>query len=237
MHNMTDMIDKVHCADCLEFMRDMPDNCVDLVLTDPPYFLPAQSYVGARGKGYPKRTLADTSPLKAYFHLICGELDRITKPDGTWYLFCDGQSYPIFYEAMFPHCKHVRPLIWDKMVSYNGYTWRHGHELIAWGERAETKRVPTGDSDILRCRGVKQKDRLHPAEKPVELHQKLIRKHEPGIVLDSFAGSGSVQGACVREARHFVGIEISPEYCDIAEKRIQEERDKYKMLEGIECTT
>ena len=124
----------------------------------------------------------------------------MVKPDGTFYIFCDAQSYPIFYQVMFPYCKHVRLLIWDKMVSYNGYTWRHQHELIAWGEREHTKRIATGDGDIIQCRGVLQKDRRHPAEKPVEVIRKILVKHKTPagdlLILDPFIGSGSTAIVC-----------------------------------------
>lgn len=218
-----EMINTVICGDCLDIMRDMPDNSVDLVLTDPPYFLPVQHYVGTRKGGYSKRSLADTSVLKGYFAQILKEMDRITKPTGTFYMFCDGQSYPIFYQVMFPYCKHVRPLIWDKVVSYNGYTWRHGHELIAWGERDEAVRVPTGDSDILRCRGVLQANRLHPAEKPIELLKMLISKHDYKTVIDIFCGSGSTCKATADLELNYIGIDISPEYCQIARDRLAAE--------------
>jgi len=140
-------------GDCLEELSKLDDNSVDMILTYPPYFLPVNSYVGVRGKGYEKRTMADTSILKGYFKQIFKEFDRITKDTGTWYVFCDGQSYPIFYECAFPYCNHVRPLIWDKIVSYNGYTWRHQHEIILWGEMEKTNRIETGDGDIIKCRG------------------------------------------------------------------------------------
>lgn len=215
-----DFLDKVICGDCLEVMKEIPDNSIDLVVTDPPYFMPINSYVGVRGQGYDRRTLADTSILKGYFKNVFDEIFRVLKPTGTVYVFCDGQSYPIFYEVMFPFCKYVRPLIWDKMISYNGYTWRHQHELIAWGEMKQTKRIPTGDGDIIKCRGVLQKDRNHPAEKPIPLLRKLIKKHDGEIILDLYAGSGSTLIASVQENRHFIGIELNSEYCTIAEERL-----------------
>lgn len=213
-------INQIICGDCLEVMKEMPDNYVDLVITDPPYFIPAQSYVGKRGEGNAKRNIGDTSIMKGYFERVFEELDRITKKSGTWYVFCDAQSYPIFYQVMFPFCGHVRLLVWDKIVSYNGYTWRHQHELIAWGERDDAKRIETGDGDIIKCRGVLQKDRNHPAEKPVILLQKLIEKHEKGLVLDLFCGSGSTLVACSNLGRDCIGIEIDAGYCEITKHRV-----------------
>lgn len=212
---------QIYHGDCREILPELSDQSVDLVLTDPPYFLPIQSYVGTRDKGYVKRMLGDTSILKTCFDVIFGEIDRLTKPTSTYYVFCDGQSYPIFYQVMFPLCKHVRPLVWDKVVSYNGYTWRHQHELIAWGEKDETQRVPTGDGDVLRCRGVLQKNRFHPAEKPIELLTQLAGKHERGLILDPYMGSGSSLVAAKQLGYPAVGIEIEEQYCEVAAKRLQ----------------
>ena len=78
-------------GDCLEVLGTLEPKSVDLVLTDPPYFLPVNSYVGVRGEGYHKRTLADTSILKGYFAQVFEKLDRILKDTGTFYVFCDLQ--------------------------------------------------------------------------------------------------------------------------------------------------
>ena len=221
-------VNKIIEGDCQEVLPTLPDSSVDMVLTDPPYFLPVNSYVGTREKGYAGRTLADTSILKGYFKNVLSELARILRANGTFYIFCDAQSYPVFYEVMFPHCKHVRLLVWDKTVSYNGYTWRHQHELIAWGEREETERVPTGDGDVIRCRGVLQKDRHHPAEKPVELLSRLIRKHpSANLILDPYLGSGSTAIAARALNRKYVGIELNPDYVKIARQRLGVELEKF----------
>lgn len=207
----------IYHGDCRELLPLMPK--VDLVLTDPPYFLPMQSYVGTREAGYAKRMLGDISILQTYFSGLVEELPLTAA--GSVYLFCDAKSYPLFWRAMFPHFKHVRTLVWDKVVSYNGYTWRHQHELIAWGEGDEAKRVATGDGDVLKHRGVLQKDRSHPAEKPVDLLQSLIAKHDDAhTILDPFMGSGTTLRAAKDLGRRAIGIEIEERYCEIAAKRM-----------------
>ena len=218
------MIDQIICGDCLEVMPTLEDKSVDLIIADPPYFLPAQSYVGVRGVGYHNRTLADTTIPRTFFKVLFNELNRIIKDTGAFYVFCDAQSYPLIYMELFPFCKYVRLLIWDKMVSYNGYTWRHQHELIAWGELNNTYRVPTGDGDVLKCRGVLQKDRTHPAEKPVKLIEKLVTKssNENDVILDPFAGTGAVLIAAKAQNRRYIGVEFDEQYIKIAEKRIAE---------------
>ena len=220
---------KLYHGDCLEIMPELEP--VDLILTDPPYFIPVKHHITTREKSdYVIKTLADRSILKTYFNLFFSQINKITKNTGTFYIFCDGQSYPVFYNGMFQYCKNVRPIIWDKMISYNGYTWRHQHELIIWGERNNTERIPTGDGDVIKMRGVLQKDRLHPAQKPQALLADFINKHNSlWLILDPYLGSGTTAIACECLSRGWIGIEIEEKYCEIAAKRIEAERKQRKL--------
>jgi DNA modification methylase len=69
----------------------------------------------------------------------------------------------------------------------------------------------------------------HPTVKPINLMQYLVRLITPkgGVVLDPFMGSGSTGCACMMEHVQFVGIDITPEYVDIAQKRIEHWRNKH----------
>ena len=182
---------------------------IALIATDPPYFLPAVHY--NTRKDFP-RSLTDLGILEAYFETFFAAAEAALGPSGSAYVFCDGQSYPAFYATAYRHFKKLRPLIWDKVSAFNGYTWRHQHELILFLEGADAKPRPTGDGDIIRCAAVKVDDRDHPAEKPPNLIETLIRKstEEGEIVCDPFMGSASCGVACVRSGRGFVGIEKEP---------------------------
>lgn len=216
-------------GNALELIEKLPDESVDILCTDPPYFLPAQAYIGTREKGY-KRTLADTYILSHYFQDFFEQVDRVLKPTSTAYIFCDAKSYPIFYIAMFPFFKHIRTIVWDKEISYNGYTWRHQHELVAWCERDNAPRIPTGDGDVLRCRGVHQKDRVHGAEKPVELLVKILEKHgESNLVLDTFCGSGPTAEAAKITGNNFIGFELDQASAETARERILNAERGYKV--------
>jgi site-specific DNA-methyltransferase (adenine-specific) len=210
----------IYHGDALEVIPSTSLGHVGAVITDPPYFQPATHYVPARGTK-PTRSLGDTSVLLHAFKAWAVELDKVVWRDGAIYLFCDGQSYPIAFNAFYP-LGRVRPLIWDKVVSFNGYTWRHQHELILWVERPDAERLPTGDGDILRERGVAQADRLHPAEKPVELVGRLVAK-TAHTILDPFMGSGSTLVAAKQAGRRAIGIEIEERYCEIAARRCSQE--------------
>jgi len=223
----------IYTGDARELAKAVPDESVDLIVADPPYFLPVNTYVGIRGTQYHRRTLGDLSIMQTYFDVMLGEFAAKLRPTGTMYTFCDGQSYPLIYRAMYPYFKYVRPLIWDKLVSYNGYTWRHQHELVAWGEGFEAERVPTGDGDILKFRGVKQADRLHAAEKPVGVMVKLVEKHNAAVVFDPYCGSGPVATVCKMLSRQYLAFEIDPQTAQDARRRVSETQPP---LPGINIT-
>ena len=209
-------------GDCLEILPSMKEERVDLVLTDPPYFLPATHY---QTRKQFSRNFSDLGILEHFIKDIFRELNRVTKNDGVIYVFCDGQSYPLFYYHLYPFCKSVRPLIWDKKTSINGYSWRHQHEIIIFAEKPQTKPVPSGDGDILRFSAVKVDNRIHPAEKPVELLEAFINKStkENDFILDPFLGSGTTLVACKQLGRKGIGIEIEEKYCAIAKERLKQE--------------
>lgn len=80
--------------DCMEAMAGMGDGEYDLAIVDPPYFLPARHY--ATRKNF-KRNFSDMGLVEFFFRDYFIQLSRILKSTGSFYIFCDGQSYPIFY--------------------------------------------------------------------------------------------------------------------------------------------
>lgn len=68
--------------------------------------------------------------------------------------------------------------------------------------------------------------KLHPTQKPISLIRRYIALHSKpnDVILDAFMGSGTTAVAALKEGRHFIGFELSKEYCDIANKRIDAER-------------
>ena len=78
--------------------------------------------------------------------------------------------------------------------------------------------------NIIRVSNASQKDKLHPTQKPVELLEYLIKTYtrEGEIILDFTMGSGSTGVAALNTGRKFIGIELEPQYFDIAQKRMQD---------------
>lgn len=220
-------LNKIYCLDCMDGFKELKDNSIDCIITDPPYFLPASHYgVTLRLKGAKQfsRNFSDLGIVEHFFKDVFAEFKRVIKPTGIIYIFCDGQSYPLFYFHLYHFCKSVRPLIWDKEASVNGYSWRHQHEMIIFAEMYNRKVIPTGDGDILKGKAVKVEKRVHPTEKPNWLIRRLIEKStcNGDVVFDPFMGSGSTIIACKQLNRKFIGFEKSSDYFKIAEKRIGE---------------
>jgi len=211
----------IYHGDCREILPQL-DVKVDLVLTDPPYFLPAKHYETRRA--FP-RSLGDLSILEFFFDATLRDCINNLKRTGFIYLFCDGQSYPVFYVKLYSLVKSLRPLIWDKKTSINGYSWRHQHELILFAEMAEAEPIKTGDGDILRFNAEAIDDREHPSQKPSDLISTLIGKStkETDFVLDPFLGSGTTCYCAKKLNRYSIGIEIEERYCEIAARRCSQE--------------
>lgn len=76
------------------------------------------------------------------------------------------------------------------------------------------------------------KHRLHPTQKPVELFEYLIKTYtnEGDLILDNCIGSGTTAIAALNTGRFFIGFELSKEYCDIANKRIEENKTQIKTI-------
>lgn len=221
-------INRIYNMDCLEGLKLIPDNSIDLVVTDPPYIIETQ------GAGIYKQ--ADKQYVKelnsindGFSDNILDELCRVMKKINI-YLFCSQ--------------KQIIPLldyfVKDKRCNYNILCWHKTNPVPACCNKYLT------DTEFIlffREKGVKingsfntkftyyitplnlkdKKKYKHPTIKPVDILQNLIINSckENGIVLDPFIGSGSTAVACINTNRNYIGFEINDTYCDIANKRIQ----------------
>lgn len=213
------MINSVIQGDCLEVMKDIPDNSVDLIITDPPYSTPTVTSFGRKKV----INLADLSIQEFYFRSVKKEFERILKNNGRVFIFCDDKYYPILF-GVFYDWSNKNLVIWDKGKIGMGNPIRKQHELILYAnkETYEYKRTDgiTHYPSILKYPS--DRDKVHGAQKPIRLIEDLIKgfSNEGDIVLDCFAGSGTTLLAAKNLSRNYVGIELSPEYIDIINKRL-----------------
>jgi site-specific DNA-methyltransferase (adenine-specific) len=204
----------IYHGDCREVLPFLPKT--DLLLTDPPFYLPAQ--VTASRSNWP-RSLSDVAIMESYFHDVFTELVGRLRKTGAFYTFCDSTSYAVFYSIAYPLFDRTMCIVWDKGSGGLGSGWRHSHELIVHGAFADTVFEPSFRRNVIPAKRVKE-TLVHPSEKPVEVITRLIEAHPPGLVLDPFMGSGTTLVAAKRLGRKAIGIERERKYCDLAIERL-----------------
>jgi len=199
---------KIINADCIEYMKILPNNCVDLIITDPPY--------GNNVKyGWNnKRIKNDETPLINCTALV--EMYRVLKRNRSLYLFTNWKHYPFLTEFILRYTKFkIRHLVvWKKHNFGLGWAFRHQYELILILEKGKPKYNLTDFSDVQSASHINHNKENHPHEKPIDLLMKMIAhsSKKGDLVLDPFAGSGSTCKACEKLERKWIGIELDEKW-------------------------
>lgn len=211
-------MNRIICGDALTEMEKLGDKSFDFVITDPPYGIGADVMLR-------KRHLSQPGHFKNY---------GITQwdsapPDFPVFdeIFRVGKDQIIFGGNYFTYSLPPSPcwIVWDK-----------GHEKSAL-DFAEAELIYTSSKKAVRIfrhqwMGFLQEDminkdyRVHPTQKPLVLMKRLIATFtkEGDTILDPFAGSGTTLVAAKQMNRQYLGIEINPDYCAIAEQRLLQEQ-------------
>jgi len=209
-------LDRIICADALTFTKELPDRCIDLILTDPPY---------GDNLRYGKENLTirgDEHPLLALS--VMAQSYRLLKMNRTAYMFCSLRNFGFirsFFDSYTPY-KFKELIIWDKLVQGFGRDFRRQYECILALEKGKPMYRYPGMANLLRFLRVRAA--RHPHEKPVALLKTLIGQSSDAedVVFDPFLGAGSTAVAAQESGRHFIGVEIESRYCRIAQERLQE---------------
>ena len=207
----------LYLGDCLDILPTLGK--VDAVVTDPPYAIPTQV---ASGRTI-TRNVGDLSIIEGAFRQHIGLWKRALGETGRAFVFGDGASYSVMYRAAYSRF-NLASLVWNKGRIGMGREFRKQHELIlhCWGAETPVKESDgVGYSDVIECAPVANDVRTHPAEKPADLIESLLRVCGETI-LDPFMGSGTTGVAAIKLGRKFIGIEIEERYFQIACKRIEE---------------
>lgn len=231
---------QLHLGDCLEVLKELPDGCVDAVVTDPPYssgglmrgdrMQPvADKYVQGGVQVERPGFTGDNRDARswAFWSMMwIGEARRILKPGGYFLCFTDWRMLPTLTDAVQGGGIVWRGLIsWDKTrgarAPHTGY-FRHQCEYVVWGSNGPLAKADWGGPwDGSYTIPVRQADKHHITGKPTDLLLRLVECCPPGgTILDPFMGSGTTGVAAAQLGRNFIGIEIEPRYYEIAQARI-----------------
>lgn len=215
-------------------MKSMPDNSVDLVLTDPPYQIETNG--GGIYKQDDKRYIKELEAMKNGFdNIVLDELCRVMKKINVYFFCSQKQILPL-----------LNYFVQKKKCNWNLLSWHKSNPIPACGNRYLT------DTEFIlffRERGVKvygsydtkhtyyvtplnQADKKrynHPTVKPISILENLIlNSTEHGnVVFDPFMGSGSTGVAAIKSGRDFIGIELDNTYFETAKNRIANAKAKY----------
>jgi len=213
-------INKIHCGDCLELMKEIESNSIDCIITDPPYGID-KDRIG--------ESIIGDEDLEVYYSML-KEANRVLKED-SWFI-------------TFSSIRNINNMFKNNPFKFEWLVY------IYYRNMQRIRHIPIGRSkcdavllfkkgnpkrnyaiwdiqEIVYNNKINQqlKERLHPTAKIPESLFNFIRLgcKKDGIVLDPFVGSGTTAIACKRTNRRFIGIEISKEYCKIANKRLEQE--------------
>ena len=216
--NVDQYVNTIITGDCLEVMKDWPDRCVDLVLTDPPYGISADK--GSIGYGYMESRRYEgewdnKTPEKCYF-------DTILKK-GRISIIWGGNHFT----DKLPVGTHW--LVWDKVADINfdnpfsdiNFDNPFSDCELAWTNinRLSVKKHIVIQQGFISA----EKVRYHPTQKPLALGLWILEKYSKpdDLIFDCYCGSGTFCVAAKKLGRRYIGIDISPEYCQIAKDRLR----------------
>lgn len=252
-----DSVNKIVCADSLDYLKTLPDNCIDIIITSPPYNF---------GLDYENHN--DTSHWNQYYDMlfkIFKECIRVLKYGGRFVVnvqplysdyipthhiisnFFIQQKMiwkgEIIWEKNNYNCKYCSWGSWKSPASpYLKYTWEFvevfckgnlkkpgAKENIDINEE-EFKQWVVAKWSIAPERNMKEYG--HPAMFPEQLVERVLKlfSYKNDVVLDPFNGAGTTTVVAKRLHRRYLGIDISREYCDTALKRLEAETEQLRLF-------
>lgn len=215
-------------GDCLELIKDIPDNSIDLVVTDPPY-----RFENKGGGFYAKNSSTQRVYCDNLRQLNCCDFEPTTflnliKPKMKkfyGYFFCNKTLIADYIQWAIKNKYNYDVLVMGKsnpIPSYNNHHLSDLEYIIMIRERGTYFSKHKNLDDFRKFFLTSCKKGVHPAEKPIDLLERFIRvsSRENDTVLDPFCGSCSTGVACINTNRKFIGIELDPNYFNVAKDRI-----------------
>lgn len=225
--------------DCFNALKRIPDQSIDLILTDPPYNIAKYSTGNIKfdWRSDINNDLAEWDLVEFKPEDLVNEFKRVLKPQGNIFIFCSYNLIGEYHKAFDPEFDTFQFMVWHKtnpVPNFRKSSFLNSCELIigCWNKghtwNFTNQRDMHNFVESAICMGserVKGKDGkyLHPTQKPVAILEKIIKiaSNENDIVLDCFNGVGSTGEAALKNNRKYIGIEIDKEYINATEERLR----------------
>ena len=220
----------LHNGDCLEYMKSLPDKCVDVIITDPPYDERTHGGAVTERETKVQGGIGNLVNGLDFTHLInhdqlVREFLRISK---RWVLaFCTFEDIRLYRDEAWKQSAWVRSGVWDRVNAAPQFTGDRPSQAadgIAILHPSDIKKHWNGGGKQGIWRhSVEAGKKQHPTQKPLSLMRELIYQFSDigETIFDPFMGGGTTGVACVQTGRIFIGCEISPKYFSVAEKRVK----------------
>lgn len=216
---------------CMEYMRTLEDESIDLIVTDPPYPTTSRGHAGNSG-GMLQKEINKKGKVFEHNNIDCTEYApefyRVLKEGSHCYVMTNHINL-IKMLNVFTDCgfHFIKSLVWNKGNKIMGQYYMSQFEYILFFRKGYGKKINNcGTADILSVPNKKTKDEngknIHDTEKPVELMKIFIENstQKGDIVLDPFVGVGGTVLACIESERDYIGIELDKNYYNIANERV-----------------
>ena len=229
-------------GDSTKLMAALPPRSVDMVWSDPPY-----GHHNQKGDlhaslncryGRRSRPIANDSPerMRTVVDAVLLESWRVLAPGGAVCICCagggaKGPTFAWLAQRMDQAgLDFYHSAIWDKVNPGLGWRYRRQHEMVMVAHRRGAdmrwNSAAAAKGNIVRMTAPYR--RAHPNEKPLGLVRFFLERHSRRgeLVLDPFLGSGTTAVAARDLGRHYLGFELSAEYCAVARRRLAKENTR-----------
>ena len=206
-------VNTIVCGDCLDVMRDWPDKCVDLVLTDPPYGVgfngKATKFHGPTGERYSEFIDTEENVINQIiprFVFALSKAKRATVTPGTRCSF------------LYPNPTEIGGVFCPSGAGIGRWGFTCLHPILYYGNDPQRGCYPNSFSS----NALSEKND-HPCPKPLDWMLWFVKRCslDNEIILDPFCGSGTTCVAAKKLGRRWIGIDISENYCQIARDRLE----------------
>lgn len=241
-------IDKIYNGDCLELMKDIQSGSVDMILCDLPFGTTRNQWdaiipINKLWEQY-KRICKPNAAIVLFSQqpftsiLVASNLDMFKyewiwiKDNGTGHL--NAKKMPmkihenilVFYQQLPTYNPQMR-------IGFKPYNCKTGGASSNYGIYDKVTTISNGErypTDVLYF--TRDKEKLHPTAKPVNLLRYLIKTYtnENDLILDNCCGAGSTCVAAIKENRRFIGMELDKQYYNIATERIKSEQQQLSLF-------
>ena len=233
-------LNTVYQISCLEGLKNLDNECIDLVFTDPPYYqYRAQNVEGLNNHKdvvteFEFDGFASEDEYLKFLEDVLTECYRVCKPGASGYLWC-GDDFVSYINKIVEKVgfKFRKVIHWHKTNPFPAINTRkmyaNSMEIMVhfskgspstWNDKEVNEMHNFIEAPI--CMGNERTE--HKTQKPLKVCIPFIEisSNEGDIVLDPFMGSGTTAIACLKTGRNFIGYEISEKFCGFINQRFQD---------------